>query len=94
MYPLQREGRYRVKTTIIKCDRCKKKVEAVVNIVMVNRNVTLEDEPSNNHFLLLGPVKRHPTIEKEVCESCVMELCRWVEHEENFLLSSAYGGTK
>ena len=79
-----------MKETIKKCDRCKRKTDLLVDIFIINVNVEDEsraDEANKGWAQFWAvPAKRHPEMKLEICYDCMNLLCRWVEHEENYLI--------
>jgi len=78
-----------MKTTVFACDRCKKKTDELIEFTFINQNVELQPEENRqiSFFDCLGTQKRYPTMDGELCYDCVMEISRWLGHQENCLTS-------
>lgn len=82
-----------MKTTILRCDRCKKETDELVEFSFINRNVQLndldKDEQNKSNpfsiFAMWGKTTEHPTIKGELCLGCIKEIGRWLGHSENIL---------
>jgi len=78
--------------TVLKCDRCKKEVEGLIEFSFINRNVEAESADENKHdkhsdffSSFYGKPKQYPTISGGLCFDCIQELSRWLGHPENSL---------
>lgn len=82
--------------TVLKCDRCKKKVDGLIEFSFINRNIPREGETTKGENL--GSLwdymrdqshdKKYPTVQGGLCLDCVMEISRWLGHQENILLET------
>lgn len=79
---------------VLKCDRCKKEVEGLIEFSFINRNIQEEDEKpkeEENVFDALWGLKNamykknYPTVRGGLCLDCVQEISRWLGHPENIL---------
>ena len=81
-----------MKTTILKCDRCKKEVEGLIKFSFVNKNVRLVEDTKedSNRFRTMTdlPYPTYPTLQGELCLDCIQEISRWLGHPENILSGS------
>ena len=76
--------------TVLKCDRCKREVEGLIEFSFINRNVQPEDnekpEQDRGFFgLMYGKQKEYPAIRGGLCFNCTEEVLRWLGHQENVL---------
>ena len=76
--------------TVLKCDRCKKEVEGLIEFSFINRNIKPEeDETQSNENglwnIMYGKTKDYPTVRGGLCLDCVQEISRWLGHQENIL---------
>ena len=81
-------GDNKMEITVLKCDRCKKEVEGLIEFSFINRNIRLDDrgeEEKDTWSLLFSKDKQYPTVRGGLCLECVMEISRWLGHPENVL---------
>ena len=76
---------------IKKCDRCKKRVDVLVNFKFVNSNATIEKEDNEIEaafasWFSIQP--DYPTGQAELCYECTATFIRWIGHPENELYKS------
>ena len=78
--------------TVLKCDRCKKEVEGLVEFSFINRNIKLNvetDESRDGIYsmnMMFGSNRsNYPQVQGGLCLECVMEISRWLGHQENVL---------
>lgn len=84
--------------TILKCDRCKKEVEGLIEFSFINRNIKLDSEDENkppyrsgllmSDLMLGSKARNYPSFQGGLCLECVMEISRWLGHQENILCGS------
>ena len=78
--------------TVLKCDRCKRKVEGLIEFTFINQNIQLneddEDEDKSIWGLINGKRREYPTVQGGLCLECVQEISRWLGHPENVLLEN------
>jgi hypothetical protein len=81
----------KMEITILKCDRCKKEVDGLIEFSFINRNVEPEEKDKSDDLTLnsmlwgLGKTKQYPTVHGGLCLDCVQEISRWLGHPENIL---------
>jgi len=79
-----------MKTTIVRCDRCKREVGELIDFSFVNTNIeeNTEDKKEESGFygmLFKDSRKPYPTITGEICYDCMKIIIRWIGHQENSL---------
>lgn len=80
-----------MKTTILRCDRCKKETGELIEFSFVNRNEEIKEDTESDATLdsfsaaFFGSRKQFPTVSGELCYDCVKEISRWLGHQENCL---------
>lgn len=88
--------------TVLKCDRCKKEVDGLIEFSFINRNIKLdeqneEDKPAYRPRLMLSELmlgsrpSNYPHVQGGLCLECVQEISRWLGHQENILTDRKEG---
>lgn len=76
--------------TVLKCDRCKREVDELVEFNFVNRNVQLEESKEDKKGLFglvygFSTNHKYPSVQGGLCLACIQEVTRWLGHQENSL---------
>ena len=78
--------------TVLKCDRCKKEVEGLIEYSFINRNIKEDEEAENPNSLdglaktMFGKMRQvYPSVQGGLCLDCTWEISRWLGHSENIL---------
>ena len=78
-----------MKTTVLKCDRCKKETDMLVEFSFINRNIQLDEETKGKSTFAemwgFGSGRKYPTAEGDLCLDCVEDISHWLGHQENSL---------
>ena len=73
--------------TIKKCDRCKCVADNLIDLDLVNKNVSIKEDEDDLQPTLTAMLRgrSYPRIDTELCYNCVEDLLRWLGHVENDL---------
>lgn len=79
-----------MKITVLKCDRCKREVDGLIEFSFINRNIEEEQDENEKPLdglssLMFGERKVYPTVRGGLCLDCIKEISRWLGHQENVL---------
>lgn len=78
--------------TILKCDRCKKEVDGLIEFSFINRNIQLngkaEEDRGGLWGLMFKSQLKYPTVRGGLCLECIEKISRWLGHPENMLTCS------
>lgn len=88
--------------TVLKCDRCKREVEGLIEFSFINRNIQPDEDKDaeNNESMsmaaLWGLTSEHksanyPIVHGGLCLDCIQEVSRWLGHPENILFGRIEG---
>ena len=76
---------------ILKCDRCKQKVNELIDFQFVNTN-NPDDNDGDGEKGMMWPMlpkqKQYPTVQGGLCYDCIQIISRWLGHPENELIKN------